>query len=535
MDKPNSKPLVSLVDVSLGFGFGAEVTPVVQNVSLDIHVGDVVGLVGESGSGKSVTAMSILRLVPSPPLVWLGGEVQWQGERIDHKSDRDLQAWRGRKVGVIFQEPMTSLNPLHTIEKQIVEMVQLHRPVNAREAAAKTLAMLERVGLKDPVTKLRSYPHQLSGGERQRVMIALALINEPELLIADEPTTALDVTIQAQILELIAKLQRESGMAVLFITHDLTLVRRFCQQVAVMEQGRVVEAGPTRQVFDAPQHSYTRALLAAEPGQPPEALHGKAKALLTGRDVRVWFPIQRGFLRRTIGYVKAVDGIDFTLHEGESLGIVGESGSGKSTLARAIVRLEACEGTLDFEGQSLQALNGKALRPFRKRMQIVFQDPYGSLSPRLSVEQIVREGLDIHHIGKPDERDAAVIEALQAVELDPEMRFRYPNEFSGGQRQRIAIARALVMRPRFMILDEPTSALDRTVQFQVIELLKRLQAQYGLSYLFISHDLKVVKALCHSVMVMKDGKVVEQGPAAQVFNSPQNPYTQALLETAFAV
>lgn len=535
MSKPTSEPLVSLVDVSLGFGFGDAVTPVVQNVSLDIHAGDVVALVGESGSGKSVTAMSILRLISSPPLVWLGGEVRWQGERIDDKSDRDLQAWRGRKVGVIFQEPMTSLNPLHTIEKQIVEMVQLHHPVTARQASAKALTMLERVGLKDPPTKLRAYPHQLSGGERQRVMIALALVNEPEMLIADEPTTALDVTIQAQILELIADLQRELGMAVLFITHDLTLVRRFCQQVAVMERGRVVEAGPTDRVFDAPQHPYTQSLLSAEPGNPPEPLKGEQKPLLTGRDVRVWFPIQRGILRRTIGHVKAVDGIDFTLHEGESLGVVGESGSGKSTLARAILRLEESAGVLDFEGQSLQGLDRKALRPVRKRMQIVFQDPYGSLSPRLSVEQIVREGLDIHRIGEPEERDAAVIEALKAVELDPEMRFRYPNEFSGGQRQRIAIARALIMRPRFIILDEPTSALDRTVQFQVIELLKRLQADYGLSYLFISHDLKVVKALCHSVMVMKDGKVVEHGPAEQVFNSPQNPYTQALLETAFAV
>lgn len=526
--------LVSLKQLSIGFRKGDAVDEVVHNVDLTIESGEILALVGESGSGKSVTALSLLRLLPSPPIEYTGGQILWKDQDILRLSERDLHGLRGSRVGVIFQEPMTSLNPLHTVAKQLVEMVQLHQPANQRQAEEKALAMLERVGLRDPEKKLKAYPHQLSGGERQRVMIAMALMNEPELLIADEPTTALDVTIQAQILELIARLQKDMGMTVLFITHDLTLVNRIADRVAVMEKGHLVEVGSVRTVFDTPQHPYTQKLLAAEPSGHPDPISGTPETVLTGENVRVWFPIQRGVLKRTVGYVKAVDGVDFQLRRGESLGIVGESGSGKSTLARAILKLERSEGVLRFDNVDLQRLDKKAMRPYRRVMQIVFQDPYGSLSPRLSVEQIIREGLDIHEIGTPDERDAAVVQAMEDVELDPALRFRYPNEFSGGQRQRIAIARSLVMKPRFMILDEPTSALDRTVQFQVIELLKRLQADYGLSYLFISHDLKVVKSLCHSVLVMKDGRVVEQGEAESIFNRPQSGYTQTLLETAFA-
>ncbi|PTY36028.1 microcin ABC transporter ATP-binding protein [Saccharospirillum sp. MSK14-1] len=525
--------LLALKQLSLGFKQGDQVVPVVHEVSLELNAGEVVSLVGESGSGKSVTALSVLRLLPEPPLSFLSGDIEWKGQSIRSMSDTELRRLRGDKISVIFQEPMTSLNPLHTVEKQLVEMLELHRPVRRSEAVKQAQAMLERVGLKSPEKKLRAYPHQLSGGERQRVMIALALMNEPELLIADEPTTALDVTIQAQILELLARLQKELGLTVLFITHDLTLVNRFSDRVAVMEGGRLVEVGTTRQVFDQPRHPYTQKLLAAEPGDAPAPLNDDAPLLLEAQSMRVWFPIQRGILRRTVDHVKAVEDVSFRLHQGESLGVVGESGSGKSTLARALLRLNTAQGEVRFDGQDLQSLNTTELRPYRRAMQIVFQDPYGSLSPRLSVEQIVREGLDIHQIGTPEEREREVIRVLEEVELNPELRFRYPNEFSGGQRQRIAIARALVMRPRFIILDEPTSSLDRTVQFQVIELLKRLQADHGLAYLFISHDLKVVKALCHSILVMKDGQVVEQGVASRLFAEPQHPYTQALLNTAF--
>lgn len=530
---PIDMSLLSLKQLSLGFVQGDQLQPVVHDVSLDLNAGEVVSLVGESGSGKSVTALSILRLLPEPPLRFLGGDIEWQGRSVRSMSDHELRRLRGGKISVIFQEPMTSLNPLHTVEKQLVEMLELHRPVRRGEAIKQALAMLQRVGLKSPENKLGVYPHQLSGGERQRVMIALALMNEPELLIADEPTTALDVTIQAQILELLARLQKELGLTVLFISHDLTLVNRFSDRVAVMEAGRLVEVGTTRQVFDQPQHPYTQKLLAAEPGAAPAPLTDDAPLLLEAQSMRVWFPIQRGVLRRTVDHVKAVEDVSFRLHQGESLGVVGESGSGKSTLARALLRLNSAQGRVRFDGQELHSLSNAAMRPYRRAMQIVFQDPYGSLSPRLSVEQIVREGLDIHQIGTPEEREQAVIQALREVELNPELRFRYPNEFSGGQRQRIAIARALVMKPRFIILDEPTSSLDRTVQFQVIELLKRLQADHGLAYLFISHDLKVVKALCHSVLVMKDGQVVEQGVASRLFAQPQHPYTQALLNTAF--
>ena len=526
--------LMTLKNLSIGFRKGDDVNEVVHKLNLTIESGEILALVGESGSGKSVTALSLLRLMPTPPIEFTGGEIRWQGRNILDLDERDLRELRGRRVGVIFQEPMTSLNPLHTVAKQLVEMVQLHRPATQRQAEQRALDMLERVGLREPEKKLKSFPHQLSGGERQRVMIAMALVNEPELLIADEPTTALDVTIQAQILELIARLQKDMGMTVLFITHDLTLVDRIADRVAVMEKGYLVEVGAVRKVFDTPEHPYTRKLLSAEPKGHPDPLPGEPPVLLRGENVRVWFPIQRGILKRTIGHVKAVDGIDFALRSGESLGVVGESGSGKSTLARAILKLEQSRGALVFDGVDLQGLDKKAMRPYRRTMQIVFQDPYGSLSPRLSVEQIIREGLDIHEMGTPSERDEAVIRAMEDVELDPALRFRYPNEFSGGQRQRIAIARSLVMKPRFMILDEPTSALDRTVQFQVIELLKRLQSEYGLSYLFISHDLKVVKSLCHTVLVMKDGRVVEQGEAESIFSQPQSPYTRTLLETAFA-
>ena len=526
--------LVSYKNFSLGFRSGEAITPVVHEINLDINKGEIVSLVGESGSGKSVTAMSIMRLLPSPPVEFLGGDILWQGQSILGMTDNELRRLRGSKVSVIFQEPMTSLNPLHKVEKQLIETVQLHQLVSTKDASEQALAMLQKVGLRNPEQKLKAFPHQLSGGERQRVMIALALINQPELLIADEPTTALDVTIQAQVLELIARLQKDMGMTVLFITHDLTLVKRFSDRVAVMERGRLVETGLTSRVFERPAHPYTKRLLAAEPKDHPEPTVKDEPPILEGSNVRVWFPIQRGVLRRTVGHVKAVDGVSFSIRPGESLGVVGESGSGKSTLARAILKLEPSKGALRFDDEDLQILDKKGMRPFRRSMQIVFQDPYGSLSPRLSVEQIIREGLDIQKVGNMEERTQAVIEAMQQVELDPELRFRYPNEFSGGQRQRIAIARALVMKPRFIILDEPTSSLDRTVQFQVIELLKRLQAEYNLAYLFISHDLKVVKSLCHSIIVMKEGKVVEQGAAERVFASPEAEYTRQLLATAFA-
>lgn len=526
--------LISFNNLSIAFKQGNENTQVVHHLDLDINEGEILALVGESGSGKSVSALSIPQLHDPSIVHYPTGSLLWRGENLLEKSEDELRLLRGNDISVIFQEPMTSLNPLHIIEKQISEIIQIHHPTSNQNAAKQTLELLHKVGIREAENKLTSYPHQLSGGERQRVMIAMALANKPKLLIADEPTTALDVTVQAQILELISSIQKEDGMAVLFITHDLTIVKRIADRVAVMERGHLVEVEEKETIFRDPKHEYTKKLLSASPSgltPPPPA---DAKTIVNGEGIRVWFPIQRGFFKRTVGHIKAVDGITFEINEAETLGVVGESGSGKSTLAKAVLMLERFDGNITYKNSNLSNLTKQHKRDLRKEIQAVFQDPYGSLSPRLSVEEIIREGLDIHKIGSKQERTDRVIHAMNEVELDPDTRHRYPNQFSGGQRQRIAIARALILKPRFIILDEPTSSLDRTVQVQIIELLRRLQKDYGLTYLFISHDLSVVKALSHKVLVMKEGKVVESGSVHAIFDNPQTPYTQALISAAFS-
>jgi len=503
---------------------------VVRNLSLDVRPGECLALVGESGSGKSVTAHSILQLLPQAGTETLGS-IKYRGQELIGASPSTLQKLRGNRIAMIFQEPMTSLNPLHSIEKQIGETLLLHKGLGGKAAQARILELLELVGIQKPQERLKAYPHQLSGGQRQRVMIAMALANEPELLIADEPTTALDVTVQLKILELLKELQARLGMALLLISHDLNLVRRIAHRVCVMQQGCIVEQADCETLFQSPQHPYTQELLAAEPSGGP-ANNTVGPPLLEVDDLKVWFPIKKGFLRNTVDYVKAVDGINFSLPQGQTLGIVGESGSGKSTLGLAILRLIGSQGGIRFEGQQLDRLSQQQVRPLRREMQVVFQDPFGSLSPRMCVSEIVGEGLRIHKMGTPAEQEAAIIAALKEVGLDPESRHRYPHEFSGGQRQRIAIARALVLKPALMLLDEPTSALDRTVQKQVVALLRELQDKYGLTYLFISHDLAVVRAMAHDMIVVKDGKVVERGASHDVFESPQHPYTKELLAAA---
>ena len=506
----------------------------VRGVSFDIAKGETVALVGESGSGKSVTALSVLQLLPYPVAAHPAGSIRFQGTELVGAPEPVLRAIRGNRIAMIFQEPMTSLNPLHTIDRQVAEALFLHKHMSATAAHARTLELLRLVGLRNPEERLKAYPHQLSGGQRQRVMIAMALANEPDLLIADEPTTALDVTIQAQILKLLKELQREFGMAMLLITHDLGIVRKMADRVCVMTRGEIVEQGRARDIFERPQHAYTKKLLAAEPKGRPNRPPAGAPEILRGEDVRVWFPIKAGVLRRTTGWVKAVDGISTTIREGHTVGVVGESGSGKTTLGLALLRLERSKGGIWFDGRRISGLPPKAIRPLRKEMQIVFQDPYGSLSPRMSVGQIVEEGLKVHDLGgSPAERRALVEQTLQEVGLDPAAADRYPHEFSGGQRQRIAIARAMVLKPRFVVLDEPTSALDMSVQAQIVDLLRDLQARHKLAYMFISHDLKVVRALADDLIVMKDGKVVEQGPAERIFQHPESPYTRALLAAAF--
>jgi microcin C transport system ATP-binding protein len=526
--------LLEVKDLSVAFRQSGNEVLAVDRVSFDIRKGETVALVGESGSGKSVTALSVMKLLPYPAAHHPSGSIRFRGEELLHLRQRDIRRVRGNDITIIFQEPMTSLNPLHTIEKQIGEILLLHQGLTGPAARARTLDLLSQVGIPEPETRLNSYPHQLSGGQRQRVMIAMALANEPDLLIADEPTTALDVTVQAQILTLLKELQTRLGMAMLFITHDLGIVRKLAERVCVMKEGKIVEQGPVEHVFTAPQHPYTRALLAAEPKPDPAPMRANAQVVVETEDLKVWFPIKRGVLRKVVGHIKAVDGVSIAVRQGETLGIVGESGSGKTTLGLAILRLVSSDGPIVFLGSKITGLTFRKMRPFRHHMQIVFQDPYGSLSPRMSVADIIEEGLWVHHRKLSGEQRAQrVINALRDVGLDPETRFRYPHEFSGGQRQRIAVARAVVLEPTFVVLDEPTSALDMLIQAQIVDLLRELQKRHNLTYMFISHDLRVVAALASRLVVMRHGKVVEEGPAADLFARPKSDYTRALLAAAF--
>ena len=529
-----TSPLLSIRDLSVAFRQGGRETLAVDRVSFDIGKGETVALVGESGSGKSVTALSVVKLLNYPSAHHPGGSIVFKGRDLISASEREMMGVRGNDITMVFQEPMTSLNPLHTISRQIGEILRIHRGVSERQARERTLEMLELVGIREAATRLDAFPHQLSGGQRQRVMIAMALANEPDLLIAAEPTTALDVTVQAQILELRADLKKRLGMAMLFITHDLGIVRKVADRVCVMLQGRIVEAGPVAEVFGDPQHDYTRRLLAAEPKGRPERVPESAPTVVEAGPIKVWFPIKRGFLGRTVGHVKAVDGVSLRVREGETVGVVGESGSGKTTLGLALLRLISSQGPVVFLGNRIDGLKSRQIRPFRKNMQVVFQDPYGSLSPRLSVTQIVEEGLLVLNRGlSADERREVVARALIDVGLDPSAMDRYPHEFSGGQRQRIAIARAMALEPQFVMLDEPTSALDMSVQSQIVDLLRDLQKRRKLAYMFISHDLKVVRALANHIIVLQNGKVVEEGDAEDVFSAPRSDYTRALFSAAF--
>ncbi|MGV7217787.1 ABC transporter ATP-binding protein [Bradyrhizobium sp. UFLA05-112] len=533
MDAIN-QPLLSVRDLSVAFHQGAGTTLAVDKVSFQIKRGECVALVGESGSGKSVSALSVMKLLPYPNASHPSGSIRFKGREILNLSEQEMRGIRGSDISIIFQEPMTSLNPLHTIEAQIGEIIQLHNPTSNALARKRTLELLAQVGIPDPETRLASYPHQLSGGQRQRVMIAMALANEPDLLIADEPTTALDVTVQAQILALLAEIRSRLGMSLLFITHDLGIVRRIADTVCVMNGGKIVEQGPVEQVFTSPKHPYTRDLLAAEPKPDPAPPQPNAPVVMSADALKVWFPIKRGFLRKTVGHIKAVDGVSVAVRKGETLGVVGESGSGKTTLGLALLRLISSNGRIVFLGKDIQGLRFKEMRPFRRDMQVVFQDPFGSLSPRMSVADIVGEGLSVHQpkLSRED-REARVIKALEDVGLNPETRFRYPHEFSGGQRQRISIARAIVLEPDFVVLDEPTSALDMLFQAQMVDLLRELQRKRDLTYMFISHDLRVVASLASHLIVMRGGKVVEEGQAAELFKNPKTDYTRALFAAAF--
>jgi microcin C transport system ATP-binding protein len=529
-----TSPVLEVRDLAVSFGKGAGEVRAVKGVSFTLHRGETLALVGESGSGKSVTALSVLQLLPFPRAWHPKGSIRLGELELVGAPERVLRGVRGNRIAMVFQEPMTSLNPLHSIEKQVGEVLEIHKGLRGPAKRARVLELLHLVGIPEPEKRLGALPHELSGGQRQRVMIAMALANEPDILIADEPTTALDVTIQAQILKLLKELQARLGMALLFITHDLGIVRKMADTVCVMNHGEVVEAGPVARIFDAPQHAYTKRLLAAEPSGRPNRPDGDAPVVMEARDVRVWFPIKAGIVRRTVAHIKAVDGISLAVRQGHTVGVVGESGSGKTTLGLALLRLIGSEGGIVFQGGDIQNLSPRALRPKRRQMQMVFQDPFGSLSPRLSVAQIVGEGLEVHGIGRDaTERRALIAQALTEVGLDPATQDRYPHEFSGGQRQRIAIARALVLKPRFIVLDEPTSALDVSVQAQIVDLLRDIQARHGIAYLFISHDLRVVRALADDLIVMKDGKVVEMGRAAQLFAAPQTAYTRALMAAAF--
>jgi len=528
--------LINVKNLSVAFRAGGATTTAVKGVSFRINRGETVALVGESGSGKSVSALSILKLLPYPPASHPTGEIFFEGKDLLKASETELKRIRGGRISMIFQEPMTSLNPLHTIERQVGEMLKLHRGLSGAAARARVLELLTKVGIPEPEKRLDAFPHQLSGGQRQRVMIAMALANEPDLLIADEPTTALDVTIQAQILELLRDLQREMGMAMLLITHDLGIVRRMAERVYVMQNGLIVEEEATEKLFTAPRHPYTQHLLAAEPkGQPP-VFKADAPVIAETSDLKVWFPIKRGLMQRTVDHVKAVDGVSVRILAGQTVGVVGESGSGKTTLGLAILRLISSKGPIVYMGRRIDGLSSKEMRPLRREMQVVFQDPYGSLSPRLSIFGIIEEGLLIQ---KPTwseaQRREQAARALEDVGLDASALDRYPHEFSGGQRQRIAIARAMALEPKFIVLDEPTSALDMSVQAQIVNLLRELQAKRNLAYVFISHDLKVVRALCNYVIVMRNGRAVEEGPADEIFTAPKADYTKALLAAALDI
>jgi microcin C transport system ATP-binding protein len=533
MDAIN-QPLLDVRDLSVAFHQPSGTSVAVDHVSFQIQRGECVALVGESGSGKSVSALSILKLLPYPTASHPSGQIRFKGRELLDLPEHEIRGIRGNDISIIFQEPMTSLNPLHTIEAQIGEILQLHSGLRGAKARARILELLTQVGIPEPETRLASYPHQLSGGQRQRVMIAMALANEPDLLIADEPTTALDVTVQAQILALLADIRARLGMSLLFITHDLGIVRRIADVVCVMKNGKIVEQGPVEEVFTAPKHPYTRALLAAEPKPDPAPPRPDQPVVVSTDDLKVWFPIKRGLLRKTVGHIKAVDGVTLSVRKGETLGVVGESGSGKTTLGLALLRLISSDGPIVFLSRNIQGLQFQELRPIRRDMQIVFQDPFGALSPRMSVGDIVAEGLTVHQSALSEEaREARVIRALQDVGLDPATRFRYPHEFSGGQRQRISIARAAVLEPSFVVLDEPTSALDMLFQAQMVDLLRELQRQRDLTYMFISHDLRVVASLASHLIVMRHGKVVEEGPASELFKNPKTDYTRALFAAAF--
>jgi len=530
----SGKTLLTVRDLSIAFGSGAREVLAVDKVSFDIAAGETLALVGESGSGKSVTALSVMKLLPYPAAHHPSGSIKFKGHELLTMKENQIRKVRGNDITIIFQEPMTSLNPLHTIEKQIGEILLIHQGLTGDRARNRIIELLDQVGIVDPAARLGSYPHQLSGGQRQRVMIAMSLANEPDLLIADEPTTALDVTVQAQILKLLKDTQKRLGMSMLFITHDLGIVRKLADRVCVMNQGKIVEHGDVERVFTKPEHPYTRALLAAEPKPDPAPPRPDAPIVVQTDDLKVWFPIKRGVMRKVVGHIKAVDGITMELRKGETLGVVGESGSGKTTLGLAILRLISSDGPIVFMGETIQGLKFKEMRPFRRNMQVVFQDPYGSLSPRMSVSDIIEEGLWVHHPHlSRREGEQRVVAALKDGGLDPATRFRYPHEFSGGQRQRIALARALVLEPTFIVLDEPTSALDMLIQAQMVDLLRDLQKRRDLTYMFISHDLRVVAALASRLLVLRHGKMVEEGAAAELFKNPKSDYTRALFAAAF--
>jgi len=525
----DAAPILTVKDLSVAFGGALAV----DHVSFEVKRGETYALVGESGSGKSVTALSVLQLLPYPLASHPSGSIKFRGQEMVGAPDETLRKIRGAEISMIFQEPMTSLNPVHRVERQITEVLFLHRKVSREQARARALELLKLVGIANAEQRLTAFPHELSGGQRQRVMIAMALANDPDLLIADEPTTALDVTVQAQILKLLRELQARLGMAILLITHDLGIVRKFADRVAVMQKGKIVEAKTPAELFAKPEHPYTQMLLAAQPKPRAAAKLGDGKPLASVKDLKVWFPIKAGVFRRVVDHVRALEQVTVEVRAGETLGVVGESGSGKTTLGLALLRLIDSEGEIVFEGKRIDNFDRGEMRPLREDMQIVFQDPYGSLSPRLSVGEIVAEGLEVHDLAKgPGEREQAVTDALKEVGLDPETRHRYPHEFSGGQRQRISIARALILKPKLIVLDEPTSALDMSVQAQIVDLLRDLQAKHNLAYIFISHDLRVIRAMADRVIVLKDGHMVEQGPVEEIFEHPSEPYTQALLRAA---